>query len=229
MYIELNDVSVKYQQDVMAVSDISFTIDRGEFVFLAGHTGAGKSTIVQLLARNILPSAGTVRVGGLDVTKLRGGALRKYRKRLGWMPQDPTFLPHRTVFENVALPLEFCGASRSAIIRSVSRTLEQVGIDHLADRFPLQLSGGEKQRACLARALVTQPNLLLADEPTGHVDAQTAQKLFQELNNACATGTTVLMVTHDPALIGAMNHRVLFMRQGRIVPGEREGEVAHDA
>ena len=191
-------------------------VDKGEFAYLIGHTGAGKSTVIQLLARNILPSDGTVTVGGVNVVGLRGSKLRRYRADIGWIAQEPVFLPHRTVLENVALPLEFTRVKADEIVARSRQMLERVGIEHLAARYPHELSGGERQRTCLARALVVKPKLLLADEPTGHVDADTARKLFEEMENVCRDGSTVIMVTHDNSLVDSTKHRVYRLDHGTL-------------
>jgi len=216
-------VTKTYENGVTALSDITVSIDKGEFVFLVGPSGAGKSTFTKLLYREIVPTKGQVIVDGKNVVRMRPKEVPYLRRKIGMIFQDFRLLPQKTVFENVAFALEVIGASRKEIRRSVPMALSMVGLADKADVFPGYLSGGEQQRVAIARAIVNNPFLLIADEPTGNLDPDTAKDLMKLLLDINLRGTTVIMVTHAWDIVNAMKKRVIQLSNGRIVRDEREG------
>jgi cell division transport system ATP-binding protein len=214
--IRLSHVHKSYPNGVLALKDVSFRISKGEFVFLTGHSGAGKSTIMRLLFAEQRPSTGEVRVSGYSLGDLRPAEIPKLRRRLGVVFQDFRLLEDRTAAENIAFALEVTGARSDTIAARVIRVLTQVGLSAKSRAYPRELSGGEQQRVAIARALVNDPHIILADEPTGALDSHTTEEiiaLFEELN---ATGITVILVTHEPD-IAKRAHRRLTFRDGEIV------------
>ncbi|MFY7698559.1 MAG: cell division ATP-binding protein FtsE [Legionella sp.] len=214
--INFNQVSKKYPGGFEALSQINFSVDKGEMAFLSGHSGAGKSTLLKLIARLELPSAGSIIVNGVSVSQLKDKDVPHYRSSLGITFQSPNLLNDRSVFDNVALPLLIHGHSPQRITKRVHAALDMVGLLGREKMFPKFLSGGEQQRIGIARAVVHKPILLLADEPTGNLDPTLSaeiMKLFEQFNQA---GVTVLIATHDLALIAGMKHRIMILREGRI-------------
>jgi cell division transport system ATP-binding protein len=217
--IRLSHVDKAYPNGALALKDVSFRIGKGEFVFLTGHSGAGKSTIMKLLFAEQRPSSGEVRVSGYDVSSLRADEIPRLRRRLGVVFQDFRLLEDRTAAENIAFALEVTGARGDTIAARVMRVLTQVGLAARSRAYPRELSGGEQQRVAIARALINEPMLLLADEPTGNLDPAMAQEimaLFQDVN---ARGTTVLVARHDREMIQRMGKRVITLDHGRVVAG----------
>ena len=214
--IEFKNVSKAYGKEFSALNDVSFAIEKGSFVFLVGPTGSGKTTIFRLIIRDILPTGGQVVLGDWDIAKMPKGKVPHLRRKVGTVFQDLKLLMDRTVLENVILPLQFSGALEKQITEKASEILTQVGLDDKKDKFPLQLSGGERQRIAVARALIFDPEVILADEPTGNLDLQTSYQILDLLENINKRGTTVFMATHNDALIGKANHRVISLSQGKI-------------
>ena len=222
--IELKNVTKTYHDTgICALQDVSLHIEKGEFVFLIGATGAGKSTLTKLLLREEKPDSGTVWVNGVNLGKLRRRKIPKLRREVGVVFQDFRLLPDRTVYENVAFAMQVIGKSKRAIRHIVPQVLSLVGLTEKANFRPDQLSGGERQRASMARALVNNPPLLIADEPTGNLDPQTSEEIMDLLERIHQRGTTVLVVTHDKAIVDRMQKRVLTMENGTIIRDEEKG------
>lgn len=230
--VELRDVSVSYAGGIQALSGINLAIDQGEFVFLVGPTGHGKSTLLRLLYREEVPTTGQVLVSGWDVPRLSTSRLPYLRRRIGVVFQDFRLLPQRTAAENVEFVLRAAGAPGDSIGECVRRCLSQVGLAERANDFPGQLSAGEQQRLAIARALSLGPPLLLADEPTGNLDPQSSMGVIELLLEANAAGATCLVATHDPLIVNSARRRVVALSQGRIVSDAPEGgypdDLAHD-
>ena len=199
------------------------TIEKGEFVFLIGPSGSGKSTFLQLMLREETPTSGDLYVADYHVNRLRGSQVNKLRQRIGYVFQDFRLLPKKTVYENVAFALEVIGKRKSVIDKQVPTTLDMVGLAAKGDRMPGELSGGEQQRVAIARASVNRPLLLLADEPTGNLDPQTANDIMVLLNRINKTGTTVVMSTHNNSAVDAMRRRVIELELGKLVRDEAHG------
>ena len=219
--IVLHHVSKVYANGATALTDVSLEIPDRDFVFLVGPSGAGKSTFIRLLIREELPTSGRVFIEGQDIARLRNGAVPYLRRKVSVIFQDFRLLPEMTVFENVAFALRVAGYKRKQIDERVLETLELVKMDNYRDRFPHQLSGGEQQRVAIARAIVHKPPVLVADEPTGNLDPDTAAETVQLLVQINALGTTLLMATHNRDLVDTMQRRVVALEAGRIVRDEQ--------
>jgi cell division transport system ATP-binding protein len=215
--IRLDKVSKQFSTGVFALSDISFEIEKGEFVFLIGPTGSGKTTIFRLLTRETLPTAGEVIVDNWDVVKLPNNKISHLRKKIGVVFQDLKLLMDRTIFENIILPLEVSGIESIAATKIVEEIMEKVGIQQHRDKFPIQLSGGELQRAAIARALTLEPDILLADEPTGNLDQATAMEIVNLLSEINKKGTTIMMATHNEDIVKALSKRVITLSNGKLI------------
>jgi cell division transport system ATP-binding protein len=215
--IRFQHVSKTYPSGVEALRDISFHIAKGQFVFLTGHSGAGKSSILSLILAEQTPNLGDVRVSGFPVTRLTANQIPKLRRKLGVVFQDFRLLEYRTVEENVGFALEVTGARREGIPARVIRVLTQVGLASKARVYPKELSGGEQQRVAIARALVNDPPIFIADEPTGNLDERAARGIFQLLQQINGGGTVVVMATHNLALVRDTPYRVLELKSGQIV------------
>ena len=220
--IVLHDVCKRYPNGVQALTDVSLQIPERDFVFLVGPSGAGKSTFIRLLTREELPTSGRVFVDGQDLTHLRRRDVPHLRRKVSVIFQDFKLLPQKTVFENVAFALEVSGYSRQDVQGQVPRTLQLVGLADKADRFPDRLSGGEQQRVAIARALIRRPSVLVADEPTGNLDPESAAQTVQLLVRINALGTTILFATHNSELVNTLRRRVVALEQGRIVRDQKE-------
>lgn len=218
--IRLQDVSKVYSGGIVAARDIELDIRKGEFVFLVGPSGSGKSTLIRLTLREERVTKGTIWVAGKDITTMPAWKLPYLRRTVGTVFQDFKLLPRKTVGENVAFALEVIGRPRSVVRRQVQQVLELVGLSTKSDRYPRQLSGGEQQRVSVARAFVNRPPILLADEPTGNLDPATSVGIMRLLDRINRTGTTVVMATHDHAIVDAMKRRVVQLDRGRIVRDE---------
>jgi cell division transport system ATP-binding protein len=221
--ILFEDVRKVYEPGVVALDGVSFTIDKGEFVFVVGASGSGKSTIVRLLLKEIEPTAGRILVGGRDLGRLKRSKVPLLRRNLGCVFQDFKLLPNRTAAENIAYALRVQGESSAQIRRKVPEVLNLVGLAHKMNSRPEELSGGEQQRVSIARAFVNHPPLLLCDEPTGNLDPDTSVGIMQLLYRINRTGTTILMVTHDREMVDKMRKRVIALEDGRLVRDERRG------
>ena len=220
--ITMLDAAVTYPNGKTALSDVDVTIPRGDFVFLVGASGAGKTTFIKLLIREVQATGGRVIVAGKDLARLRRREVPRLRRRIGIVFQDFRLLPAKTVFENVAFALEVTGTSGAEIRRRVPMLLNLVGLHQHADHLPTQLSGGEQQRVAIARALVHDPAILIADEPTGNLDPVTSWEIIQLLIQINVLGTTVLMATHNQEIVNAMRRRVLALEDGKLVRDEPE-------
>ena len=215
--IETHHLSKLYSRGLYALQDLSLTVDKGEFVFLTGPSGAGKSTLLRLLLVQEKPSEGEIFVNGHDLTKLSRSDIQEYRRGIGFIFQDFKLIPTRTVFENVAFVLEVLGVPPSQQRRRAHQVLKWVGLQHRINAYPRDLSGGEQQRIAIARALVNDPALVLADEPTGNLDPDLSLEIMNLLREINAGGTTVLVATHDRELIRLVGRRTITLDQGRVV------------
>lgn len=216
MMITLNQVSKRYPGGFEALSQVDFSVEKSEMAFLTGHSGAGKSTLLKLIAMLEMPSSGQIVVNGVQLNQLKKRDIPGYRSSLGITFQSPYFLNDRTVFDNVALPLQIQGIAPQMIVKRAHAALDMVGLLNKAKLRPSNLSGGEQQRVGIARAVVHKPALLLADEPTGNLDPELSSevmKLFAQFNQV---GVAVLVATHDLALIAGMKHRIVMLKGGRI-------------
>ena len=223
--IRLSHVHKSYPNGMLALKDVSFQIGKGEFVFLTGHSGAGKSTIMKLLFAEQRPTSGEVRVSGYDVTSLRADEVPRLRRRLGVVFQDFRLLEDRTAAENIAFALEVTGARTDTIAARVARVLTQVGLHAKSRAYPRELSGGEQQRVAIARALVNDPAILVADEPTGNLDERATRGVFQLLRDINAGGTVARRATHDLDLGRQANYRTIEMGDGGVVYDSAEDEA----
>lgn len=215
--LRLADVTKDYARSGTAIRNVSFELNKGEFLFLAGHSGAGKSTLLKLISMAERPTSGEVRVSGFSSSTIKEREIPKLRRRLGIVFQDFRLLPDRTAEQNVAFALEVTGASRASIGPKVSRLLMQVGLASKATAFPHELSGGEQQRVAIARALVNDPFVLLADEPTGNLDDKATHAIYLLLREINASGTAVVMATHDVSLIERTGLRFLELDKGELI------------
>ncbi|MEO7294509.1 MAG: cell division ATP-binding protein FtsE [Candidatus Limnocylindria bacterium] len=218
--IRMVDVGMTYPNGKVALADVNVQIPRGDFVFLVGPSGAGKSTFIRLLIREQVATAGNVRVAGHDLLRMRRGQVPGLRRRIGIVFQDFRLLPNKTVWENVAFALDVTGVPGSVVRQRVPQLLSLVGLQDHAHHLPTQLSGGEQQRTAIARALVHDPAILIADEPTGNLDPVTSWELIQLLIQINQLGTTVLMATHNQEIVNAMRRRVLALEGGHLVRDE---------
>jgi len=214
--IQLFNVCKSYPGDQSALKDLTLKIGKGEFVYLTGPSGAGKSTLLKLLYCAERPTRGQILVNGRNITRFGPSQIPSLRRNLGIIFQDFKLLTRRTVFENVAFPLEVQGQKRFEISKKVYQTLKNVGLEHRLNHHPLQLSGGEQQRVAVARALVVDPLILLADEPTGNLDPDVTQDIMELFKSANARGTTIVMATHDRGLIREFPRRVISLEAGQV-------------
>ena len=221
--IRLDSVTKVYEGGTIAANDVSLDIKKGEFVFLVGASGSGKSTLIRLLLRDEPVTRGKIWVAGKDVTTLPQWKIPYLRRSVGVVFQDFKLLPNKTVHENVAFALEVLGRSRSVIGPQVEQVLELVGLSDKASRYPRQLSGGEQQRVSVARSFVNRPPIMLCDEPTGNLDPKTSVGIMRLLDRINRTGTTIVMATHDHAIVDAMKRRVVDLDEGRVVRDETAG------
>lgn len=215
--IRLEKVSKKFGTGVFGLTDINILVNKGEFIFLIGPTGSGKTTILKLITREILPTEGNIIVGDWDVIKLPRGKISHLRKKVGVVFQDLKLLMDRTIFENTVLPLEIAGIKSKDAKKMAEEALEKVGMMNHKDKFPIQLSGGEVQRTAIARALVLSPEILLADEPTGNLDQSTAMEIVKLLEEINKKGTTIIMATHNIEIVNSLSKRVIGLDKGRMV------------
>ncbi len=221
--IVLDDVWLRYSRSVAALQGLSLAIARGEFVFVVGHTGSGKSSLLKLVNREVKATSGQVWVNGEEVGSLRAGRIPALRRTLGVVFQDFRLLPERTLWENVAFALRVIGVAGAEVRRRTEMALDMVGLESKARAFPHEVSGGEQQRAAIARAIVNGPEVLLADEPTGNLDPETSWGIIQLLDKIHRAGTTVVVASHDHYIVDRLKKRVVAIDHGRVVRDELEG------
>lgn len=227
--IEMVDVYKKYPNGVIALNGVSVHIKQGEFVYIVGPSGAGKSTFVKLMYREEKPTKGTIMVNGVDLGKLKNSKVPLFRRNIGVVFQDFKLLPKLTVFENVAFAMEVIEEHPKNIKKQVLETLDLVRLKHKARMFPSELSGGEQQRVAIARSIVNNPKVVIADEPTGNLDPETSwdiMKIFDEINTR---GTTVVMATHNKEIVNTMKRRVIAIEAGQIIRDEQRGEYGYES
>ncbi|MEA1923888.1 MAG: cell division ATP-binding protein FtsE [Pseudomonadota bacterium] len=214
--IRVSHLNKSYNHPDMILKDVSFDVKKGDFVYLSGPSGAGKTTLFRLLFADLKPDGGQIVVDGLDLVKARPARIAHLRQRMGVVFQDYKLIPNYTVFDNVALALEIAGTPRRLIQKAVWRVLKVVGVERQLDRLPPQLSGGEQQRVAIARALVNDPQLILADEPTGNLDYEIANEIMSIFNYINSLGATIVMVTHNRALLQRFKRKVFYLDQGSL-------------
>ena len=231
--IDLENVKKSYATGVQALNGISLHIDRGEFVFIVGDSGSGKSTLIKLLLKELDPTSGTIKVNGINLNRMKPKAIPKYRRKLGVVFQDFRLLKDRlkdrNVYENVAFAQRVIITPTKQIRKNVPKMLSLVGLAEKNKAYPKELSGGEQQRVALARALVNQPNILLADEPTGNLDPKNSKEIMKLLETINERGTTVVVVTHNQEIVDAMKKRVIAMHKGVIISDERKAGYTQHA
>ena len=221
--IEFKNVSKLYNNNLKALSDVSINIESGEFVFLVGPSGAGKSTFIKMILKEVEPTSGKVVVNNTDLSKLARNDVPYFRRKIGMVFQDFRLIPNLNVYENVAFAMKVVEATPKEIRRRVPMVLSLVGLSHKYKMFPNELSGGEQQRVSLARAIVNNPSLLIADEPTGNLDPETAKEIMDLLDDINKAGTTILMATHAKDIVDTMKKRVIAIEGGEIARDEKRG------
>ncbi|MBR5756057.1 MAG: cell division ATP-binding protein FtsE [Firmicutes bacterium] len=226
--IYFKNVTKRYDENTLGLANASIHIRKGDFVFLIGLTGSGKSTFIKLILRELMPDQGSIIIEGTDITKLSNREIPQLRRKIGTVFQDYGLLPNKTVFENVAFAMEVIHKPQRTIKNKVPQILAMMGIDDKADQFPRQLSGGQQQRVAIARAIVNEPDILIADEPTGNLDPATAMEIMAFINMINKRGTTVIMATHDKNIVNAMHKRVVTIDAGYIVKDVEGGEYELD-
>lgn len=224
--IEFKGVHKTYDSGIKALKDVNIQIDKGEFVFIVGSSGAGKSTFLKLIMREEVANAGDVIVNGYNLSRLKRREIPYFRRTMGIVFQDFRLINKMNVYDNVAFAMRVTGASRREIRRRVPYILGLVGLQEKAKSFPQELSGGEQQRVGLARALVNNPSMIIADEPTGNIDPELSHEIVELLSEINRRGTTILMVTHEHTLVHEFHHRVITIKDGNVVSDTRSGEVA---
>jgi len=221
--IQFCSVTKTYENGTTALNNINLKVEKGDFLFLVGASGAGKSTLLSLLFREEIPSKGQIFIAGKNIVRLKRSELPYVRRNMGIVFQDFRLLPDRNVFENVAFTLEVLQYSKKDIMRLVPIVLKQVGIAHRAKNFPKQLSGGEQQRTAIARAIINNPPIVVADEPTGNLDPKTSVEIMKLLEDINYRGTTTMVATHDKDIVNSMHKRVVALDNGKLTSDEREG------
>ncbi len=227
--IRLDHVTKRYKKSTVALNDLSLEIGKGEFVFLVGSSGSGKSTFIKLLLKDEDPDSGEIFVAGKQLNRLKSWRVPAMRRELGCVFQDFKLLDGKTAFDNVAFALEVIGKPRQVIDRTVPEVLELVGLGHKLDAYPHEMSGGEQQRVSIARAFVNRPRILLCDEPTGNLDPTTSVGIMKLLDRINRTGTTVVMATHDQHIVDSMRRRVVELQGGRLVRDQSRGVYGYGA
>lgn len=226
--IGFSNVSKVYGEDIVALDRVNLGISPGEFVFLVGPSGSGKSTVVRLALKEIEPTSGSIRVNGKKLSEIPRRKVPLHRRGIGCVFQDFKLLPNKTASENVAYAMEVTGHKRGTIRALVPEVLEMVGLEGKAERLPRELSGGEQQRVSIARAFVSRPSIIIADEPTGNLDPDTGMEVMRLLEKINGTGTTILVATHDREMVDAMRKRVVALDAGRVVRDRAEGAYADE-
>ena len=221
--IEFNNVSKIYNNNVKALSDVSVKINSGDFVFLVGPSGSGKSTFIKMLLKEIEPTMGNITVADGNLSEIKRNQVPYYRRKIGMVFQDFRLIPTLNVYENVAFAMRVVEASQKEIRKRVPMVLSLVGLSHKYKMFPNELSGGEQQRVSLARAIVNNPSVLIADEPTGNLDPDTAKEIMELLEDINKSGTTIVMATHAKDIVDNMKKRVIAIEKGSIVRDDRKG------
>ncbi len=227
--IQLTNVSKIYPNGAKALIDVNLKIGKGEFVFLVGPSGAGKSTLIKLFYRDEIPTRGQVQINSKNLVRMKEREVPYLRRHIGVIFQDFKLLPNKTVYENIAFALEVIGVSSNEIRSRTRATLEHVGLAKKEAAYPHELSGGEQQRVCVARAIINNPALLVADEPTGNLDPETAWGIMDLLYNINKRGTTIIMATHARAIVNKMQKRVIAIENGRVARDEEKGGYGYDA
>ena len=222
--IYFNNVSKVYNKESIGINEVSFTVTAGEFVSVVGHSGAGKTTLIKMILAEENPSDGTVFFESLDIHKLPPHELTKLRRRIGVVFQDYKLLNNKTAYENIAFAMEAVGKSNEEIISDVPHVLELVDLGNKMSHFPHQLSGGEKQRLAIARAIINQPELIIADEPTGNLDPVSTYEILQIFKKINDLGTTVIMTTHNRGVVEAVGKRVITMEKGKVIRDDKHGK-----
>ena len=229
LMIHMKNVTKVYENGAVALNNINVDIRKGEFVFLVGSSGAGKSTFIKMLFREVLPSSGILTVNGRDVIRMANKEVPYLRRSLGVIFQDYRLLPEKTVYENISFAMQVIEAPRRLMQRSVNSVLDIVGLRDKYKCFPHQLSGGEQQRVAIARAIVNNPAIVIADEPTGNLDPETSWGIMDIVQRINAAGTTIVMATHDKTIVDAMQRRVIAIEDGQIVRDEAQGGYGYES
>ena len=222
--IYFNNVSKVYNKDSVALDDVTLTVTTGEFVSIVGHSGAGKTTLIKMILADEIPSDGTVFFESVNVFKLKNKDLTKLRRRIGVVFQDFKLLSNKTAYENIAFAMEAVGKTNEEIESDVPHVLELVDLSNKMHHFPNQMSGGEQQRLAIARAIINQPELIIADEPTGNLDAINTYEIVQILKKINDLGTTVILTTHNRGVIDSVGKRVITMEKGKIIRDDKSGK-----
>ncbi|MEK7104438.1 MAG: cell division ATP-binding protein FtsE [Patescibacteria group bacterium] len=222
--IYFNNVSKIYNKDSVALDDVTLVITTGEFVSIVGHSGAGKTTLVKMILADDVPTSGTVFFESINVLKLKNKDLTKLRRRIGVVFQDFKLLSNKTAYENIAFAMEAVGKTNEEIESDVPHVLELVDLGNKMSHFPYQMSGGEQQRLAIARAIINQPELIIADEPTGNLDAINTYEIVQILKKINDLGTTIILTTHNRGVIDSIGKRVITMEKGKIIRDDKDGK-----
>lgn len=227
--IRIKNIKKQYKNGLVAIHDISLKIEKGDFVFIIGPTGCGKSTLIKMLYREEKPTSGQILIGGINVGKLKNRKVYKLRRKIGVVFQDFKLLNRMNVYENVAFALEIFGIPKSEIYPKVLKVLDLVGLKSKAKSYPNELSGGEQQRVAIARAIINEPKLLICDEPTGNLDSDTSMEIMKVLEEINKLGTTIIMVTHDKDIVEKMAKRVILLDSGRVVKDYEKGTYKNES
>ncbi|HAK40543.1 MAG TPA: ATP-binding cassette domain-containing protein [Synergistales bacterium] len=228
MEIRFAGVTKQFLPDIVALQDIFLTIEKGEFVYLVGPTGSGKTTLLRLVTRELVPTKGRVTVGDVNIRKIASHNLAYLRRNIGVVFQDFRLLPDLTVYENIAFVQEVIGVPRQDVQKRTNEVLDRLGLWRRRNLFPEQISGGEQQRVAIGRAIANSPSILLADEPTGNLDIDTADEIMQLLLSINASGTTLIVATHNQYIVDSYRQRVIELRKGRLVRDEKKGRYRVD-
>ena len=226
--IEFRNVSKVYNKNVKALTNVNINIDKGEFVFLVGPSGAGKSTFIKMLLKEVEPSTGNIVMGNEDLSKIKRRQIPYHRRKIGMVFQDFRLIPTLNVYENVAFAMRVVGASPKEIRKRVPMVLSLVGLSNKYKMFPTELSGGEQQRVSIARAIVNNPKVLIADEPTGNLDPETAKEIMELIDDINKAGTTVVMATHAKEIVNSMKKRVIAIDKGEVVSDVQKGGYEYE-